>query len=103
MKTIAKRVLFYSVKGSDVRSKFIIRIGLPYIVDENDVDFSVGEEGLVGCHIETEGLENEYEHEAYGVDDIQAINIATDLEPFLMRLQKEYDLYWQSGEAYFED
>ena len=100
---IAKRILLYSLKGSDIRNKFIIRIGSPYIVDENMVEFSVGEEGLVGCRVETEGLEKEYQHEEYGVDEIQAINIATDVEPFLMRLKKKYDLYWPSGEPYFEE
>lgn len=103
MKTIAKRVLFYSLKGSDIRNKFIIRIGHPYIVEENMVSFSISEEGLVGCHIETEGLVKEYQHEAYGVDEIQAINIASNIEPFLKSIQKKYDLYWQSGEPYFED
>jgi len=103
MKTIAKRVLFYSEKGSNIRNKFIIRIGFPYVADENMVDFIIGEEGVVGCHIETDGLPNEHQDDVYGVDEIQAINMASNVEPFLMRLQKEYDLYWQSGEAYFDD
>jgi len=103
MKMVAKRVLFYSEKGSNIRNKFIIRIGFPYLVDEDRVDFTVGDEDLFGCHIETEGLKDEYQHEVYGVDEVQAINIASDIEPFLIRLQKKYDLYWQSGEPYFED
>jgi len=102
IKILAKRILFYSLKGSDIRNKFIIRIGSPYIVDEDMVDFPIGE-GLVGCRIETEGLEKEFHHEVYGVDEIQAINIASNIEPFLQRLQKKYDLYWPSGDPYFEN
>ena len=101
-KTLAKRTLFYSLKGSDIRNRFFICIGSPYIVDQNMVEFSIGE-GLVGCRVETEGLEKEYDHEVYGVDEVQAINIASDIEPFLKRLQKKYDLYWSSGESYFDE
>lgn len=101
MKTMAKRILLYSLKGSDIRNKFLIRIGSPYIVDQDMVEFPIGE-GLVGCRVETEGLEKEYHHEVYGIDEIQAINIASDLEPFLTRLQKKFDLYWPSGEPYFD-
>ena len=100
-KTVARRELFYSLKGSDVRNKFIIRIGSPYVVDQSMVEFSIGE-GLVGCRVETEGLEEEYQHEAYGVDEIQAVNIASNVEPLLKRLSKKYDLFWLSGEPYFD-
>ena len=103
MKTIAKRILFYSPKGSSIRKRFVIRIGYPYVVDQTMVDFSIGAEGLVGCHIETEGLEQEYQDEAYGVDEMQAINIASNIEPYLMRLRKKYDLFFESGEPYFEE
>jgi len=100
-KILAKRKLFYSLKGSDLRNRFLICIGFPHVVDQNTVEFPVGE-GLIGCWIETEGLEKEYRHEVYGVDEIQAINIASDIEPFLKRLQKKYDVYWPSGEPYFD-
>jgi len=94
-------MLLYSLSGSEIKHKFMIRICTPYVVDENMVNFSVGE-GLVGCRIETEGLENECHHEVYGVDEIQAINMATNVDPFLERLGKMYDIYWLSGEPYFE-
>ncbi len=101
-KRIAERKLLYSSKGSTAKSELTIRIYAPYAVEQEMVDFTIGE-GLVGCHIETEGLEREYSHEAYGVDEIQAINIASNIEPLLERLSKKYDFYWLSGEPYFED
>ncbi len=99
---IAERELLYSLKDSDRRSNFVIRIYAPFIVDEDKVDFLVGE-GLEGCRIETHGLPEEFYHEVYGVDGIQAINIASNIEPYLKRLEKKYDLFWLSGEPYFDD
>jgi hypothetical protein len=98
---VAERILFFSSKNNDLKTRFVIRISTPYAVDENKVEFSVGN-GLVGCRIETEGLEKEYHHEVYGMDSVQALNMATNLEPFLMRLQKKFDLFFPSGEPYFE-
>lgn len=100
-KSVAKRELLYSLKGSDIRKRFIIRIGCPFVVDKDMVNFDIGE-GLIGCHIDTDGLEKEYHHDVYGVDEIQAINIASNVEPFLERLSKKYDLFWLSGEPYFD-
>ncbi len=101
-KCIAERKLLYSLKDSDIQKEFIIRIGEPYIVDENEVNFSVGE-GLVGCDVEVMGLPEKdcYYHEVYGMDGVQALEIATNIEPFLKRLSKKYDIYWTCGESYF--
>jgi hypothetical protein len=101
-RTVAKRELLYSLKGSDIRKKFLIRISYPFIVNQDTVNFDIGE-GLMGCHIDTEGLEKEYYHDVYGVDEIQAINIASNVDPFLERLSKKYDLFWLSGEPYFDE
>ena len=97
---IAERRLLYSQKGSDVRQEFVIRIGAPYPVEEHMVAFPVAKD-VAGCHVEIEGL-NETYSEVYGADSIQAVNLASNLEPFLRRLQKKYDLYWSSGDPYFE-
>ena len=100
-KAVAERKLLYSLKNSDVCKDFTIRIGVPYIVDENKVDFSVGD-GLVGCHIETDGLPEEFHHDVYGVDELQAINIASNIEPYLKGLGEKYDIFWGADEPYFE-
>ncbi len=99
-KYIAERKLLYSLKGESKKSEFIIRIGEPYQVEQGIVEFPIGE-GVTGCSIHIEGMP-EKEHDLYGVDSIQALNIATNIEPLLERLQKKYDLYWSSGEPYFE-
>lgn len=100
-KYIAERRLLYSTKGSDERREFVIRLGVPYQVKEGMVNFSI-EGGVSGCHIELDGIDEEYP-EVYGADTLQAINIASNVEPFLKRLQKKYDLFWLSGEPYFDE
>jgi hypothetical protein len=99
---IAERRLLYALKGSDIRQEFVVRLGTPYLVQEGMVNFSVGEEGCWGCHVEIEGLDEKYS-EVYGADSLQAINLASNVEPFLKRLQKKYDLFFPSGESYFDD
>lgn len=99
---IAERRLLCSVKGSDIRKEIVVRIDAPYIVDEKMVKFPVSK-GVVGCHIELDGLEKKHQHDVYGVDAIQAINIATNIDPFLKKLSKKYDFYWEFGEPYFEE
>jgi hypothetical protein len=97
---VAERKLLYSVKGSEVRKEFTIRICAPYQVREDMVDFPIGN-GVFGCHVEIEGL-NETYSEVYGADAVQAINLASNLEPFLRRIQTKYDLFWTSGDSYFD-
>jgi hypothetical protein len=98
---VAERKMLYSEKGSDLRMEFSIRIGAPYAVEPGMVGHPVGE-GYAGCHVQIVGLDEKYS-EVYGADSVQALNIASNLEPFLRRLQKKYDLYWASGDPYFED
>lgn len=99
---IAERRILYALKGSDISKEFIIRLGYPYLVQEGTVSFPVGEEGCWGCHVEIEGLDENYS-EVYGADSLQAVNLASNVEPFLRRLQKKYDLFFLSGEPYFDD
>ncbi len=100
-KFIAERKLQYSEKGSDIRKNFSIRISAPYPVDERKVEFPI-KEGFSGCSIYIDGL-GETLPDVYGADSLQAVNLASNVEPFLERLQKKYEIYWSSGEPYFDD
>lgn len=97
---IAERKLLYSLKGSEIKKQFAIRIGIPYVV-EKDVTRDPTGDSYVGCHVEIAGLDETYS-EVYGADSLQAINLASNVAPFLRRLQKKYDLFWSSGEPYFD-
>lgn len=100
---IAERRLLYALKGDGLRRELIVRLSVPYFVQRGMVDFSVGEEGCWGCHVEIEGLEEKYS-EVYGADSLQAVSLASSsVEPFLKRLHKKYDLFYLSGEPYFDN
>lgn len=97
---IAERHLLFSGKGEALKKELVIRIGEPYQLKEGEVSFDVSD-GVFGCHVQVDGIDENYT-EVYGADSIQALNLATNLEPFLKRMQKKYDLYWSSGDPYFE-
>ena len=105
---IAHRELVCSLKGTEKRTELVIRISEPYLVKKGTVNFAFAE-GTAGCTVEVIGLkageafENENIHEIYGADSIQALEIAVNIEPLLKRLSKKYDIYFPTGESYFDD
>lgn len=99
--SIAERDLLYSLKGKTARQKLVIRIGAPYLVDEGMVNFNF-DLGTAGCTIEIDGLPENLAEEVYGADSLQALALATDVDPYLRGLEKKYDFYWPSGEPYFD-
>jgi len=107
-KWVAERKLLYSVKGSDIRSELVIRISEPYLVEEGTVNFELSE-GTAGCSVEFIGLKDgvvfkkRNEHEVYGVDSMQALQLAVDIEPALKRLSKKYNIFFPCGDLYFDE
>lgn len=101
MKYIAERRLLFSEKNSDTRREFAIRVTAPYVIQQQDVKFPV-DGTMAGCHVEIDGL-NERDFDVYGMDSLQAINMASDIEPLLKRLSSRYDFFWITGEPYFDD
>lgn len=101
-KFIAERELLYSLKGSDSRDKLIVRISAPYLVEEGMVNFQF-DPGTAGCTIKFEGLPDVLVEEVYGADSIQALNLASNIDSYLKGVQKKYNLYWLTGEPYFDD
>ncbi|CAN0177649.1 unnamed protein product [Phaeothamnion confervicola] len=99
---IAERRLLYTEKGSTTRQELIIRIGRPYIVKPGSVQFEISD-GTAACCVEIVGLNDGYLDEVYGADLLQALQLATNVEPTLRRLSTKYDLYFPTGEPYFEE
>ncbi len=101
MNYIADRKLLVSEKGNRARKEVIIKISDPYIVQQGDVKFPV--DGIIsGCHVEIDGLD-EQGFDLYGMDSIQAINLASNLDPLLEKMSAKYDFFWLTGEPYFEE
>jgi hypothetical protein len=66
------------------------------------VEFPIPKDGCSGCKIEIFGIDEVYP-DVYGADSLQAIELALrSIDGILSRLRKNYDLYFLSGEPYFE-
>ncbi|MDX1471931.1 MAG: hypothetical protein R3213_10575 [Flavobacteriaceae bacterium] len=106
-KWIAERKLKCAPKGSEEIRDLVVRIGAPYLLELGMVDFKFSP-GTAGCTIEIIGpspddvFEGSNVCETYGADTLQALNLASDIEPMLKRLSKKYDIFFPSGEPYFE-
>jgi len=100
---IARRPLQYSEKGESRRHDIEVRVYSPHaLVEGSTVSFDFPA-GAAGCRYEIVGLPLVIDEVAYGVDSLQALQLASDVEPRLRALQGKYDLYFRTGEPYFED
>ena len=89
---IAERKLLYSLKGGSERRELIIRVGKPFL----------DKEGIARCPVEWDGLFEEFADIA-GMDSLQALQLAANVDSMLAKLRNKYDFFWPSGESYFED
>lgn len=92
----------YSQKGSFEKSNFVVRVSAPYPIEEGSVNFQFRPGDYV-CEVEFCGLPETFIEKVYGVDAIQAVFLAANVDGYLKGLEKKYDLYWLSGEPYFEE
>ena len=99
---IAERRLSWARKGDNSRSDFFIRIRTPVVVEPGSVDFPVSE-GTGACSIEFSGFPEDVSDTVYGADTVQALQLAADIDPILKRLSDRYDIYFPTGEPYFEE
>lgn len=95
---IAQRKLMFSLKGSGERNPFVVQIMAPRELKEGDVEFQFTK-GTAVCIVQFEGLPSAKPEKIYGADSLQALQLATNVEPFLKRLSKKYDLFFQQDKA----
>jgi len=88
---IAERKLVVLVKETGERKELTIRIGIPYWIPTDEI---------AACPIEWDGLFDNIA-DAKGIDLLQAIQLASDIDPLLKLLQNKYEFFWPSGEEYF--
>lgn len=98
---IAERRLLFSEKGGSTRRNLWVRVSAPGPIDPKTVKFPVDDDMAV-CHVEFDGLDV-HSFDVYGMDSLQAVNMASNIEAVLERLSKKYDFYWLSGEPYFDE
>jgi hypothetical protein len=99
-KFIAQRELLYSGKSETGRRRLLVGISAPYLVKEG-AKFKF-DPGTTACRIEFEGLPEEA-IEVVGADSLQAVQLASNIDPYIKGLEKKYDIYWPTGERYFEE
>jgi len=91
-KFIAERKLMFARKGTKERKELVIRVGVPYWLDKEQAACPVKWDGLIDELMDTRGI-----------DLLQALHLAVDIEPLLEKLRSKYDFYWPSGEPYHDD
>lgn len=92
-KYIAVRKLIAVRIDSGERKEVIYRVGYPYWADGDE---------FASCPVEFEGIFAQLA-DTKGVDELQALHLASDLDGFLRMLRSKYEFYWQSGDPYFDD
>lgn len=93
-KVIAERKLLFAPKGTRTRKELVIRIGAPYWI----------EDGVAACPVEWDGLFKKDElADSRGMDLLQALHLAVDVDALLEKLRGKYDFYWPSGDPYHDD
>lgn len=97
---IAERALLVSSKGANEKRRITIRITEPWVVQPGEVTFPV-DGAVAASSIVVDGLD-EAESISYGVDSIQAVNLASNIESLIHRLSARYDFFWSTGEPYFD-
>lgn len=96
---IGERALLYSIKGSDERRSFHIRIFAPHAVEQEAVNFQVSP-GMARCVVAFVEIDEEVDF--YGMDSMQAIAMTANVDVYLKNFDSKYDFFWLTGEPYFE-
>lgn len=101
MKLLAERKLLCSNKGSNDRKEIVVKISEPFVATKDNAKFPV--DGVIsGCRVEIVGLD-EPGFDLFGMDSLQAVHLASDIESLIKRLSSKYDFFWITGEPYFDD
>ncbi len=87
---IAERRLIAESLENNQRKNIVIRIGIPYWIEENEV---------AGCSVTFEGLFESF-HDLKGIDLLQALQIASNIDIYLAAMSDRFKFFWESGEPY---
>ena len=90
---MAERKVICDEISTGIRQHVTIRIGVPY--------WPPGDP-FASCPVEYLGLFDEFS-DAKGVDTLQALQQAADVDDLLRRLGHKYRFFWESGDPYFDE
>jgi hypothetical protein len=101
--SVAERTLQYRASTGGELQTLIVRVLPPFLLQEGQVNFPF-QPGTAGCTVRIDGLPESLEEVTYGADVLQALELAvTGVEPMLKRVAKQHELFFLTGEPYFED
>jgi hypothetical protein len=101
--SVAERTLQYRASTDGELRTLIVRVLQPFLLKEGQVNFPF-QPGTAGCIVRVEGLSEALEEVTYGADTLQALELAVSgVEPMLKRVGKRHELFFPTGEPYFED
>ena len=90
---IAERKVICEEISTGIRKHVTIRIGVPY--------WPPGDP-FASCPVDFLGLFDEFA-DAKGVDTLQALELAVNVDDMLRRLGHKYRFFWESGDPYFDE
>jgi len=96
----AERRLLCSAKNGSTRTEIVFRVSRPHVTTISEAG-SVANGETFTCEVTIDGLD-ERSVKYFGMDSIQALQLASDLDPLIRRLSAKYDFFWPTGEPYFE-
>lgn len=96
----AERQLLCSTKNGSIRTEVVFRVSKPHITTASEAA-SVANGATCTCEVTIAGLD-EPSIKYFGVDSVQALQLASNLDPLIKRLSATYDFFWPTGEPYFE-
>jgi hypothetical protein len=101
--SVAERTLKYRGTSGGELKTLTVRVLPPFLLQEGQVNFPF-HPGTSGCIVRVEGLPEALEEVTYGADALQALELAVNgVEPMLRRVGKHTELFFPTGEPYFED
>jgi hypothetical protein len=92
-KWIAERRLIAEAVATGERKCVTIRVGIPYWLPDDE---------FASCPLELDGLFDRVA-DAKGIDSLQAIQLASNIDLMLESLKGKYKFYWPTGEGYFDE
>ena len=100
-RSVATRLLRFRHRMTRQEGEIRVSISEPKLVDPSSVSLEVNSE-TAECTVSIEGLPEPVTETTYGADSIQALRLGSDIDPLLKRIAKDYELFFISGEPYFE-
>ena len=101
--SVAERTLQYRAGTDGELRTLVVQVLPPFLLQEGQVSFPF-QPGTAGCIVRVDGLPEALEEVTYGADALQALELAVNgVESLLKRVGKQHELFFPTGEPYFED